>query len=151
MLILTCTSLADWMQMVTLRKKFTIASVEEQLNHILMIKKFLESIPPLHQALTACKSPLLLKIRDICDPSVSGPILLSIKTIIEEDVTVMSSPLDMRNARTFAVKAGISGMLDVARQTYRELTEEIHLHVQDVESVTRPTGMTSKGFFFKNV
>ncbi|KAG5947517.1 hypothetical protein E4U53_006413 [Claviceps sorghi] len=123
----------DVEKMVTLKRKFTIAEVEEHLNHILMVKKFLESIPPLHQALSACKSPLLLKIRDICDPSVSGPILLRIKTIIEEDVTVMSSPLDMRNARTFAVKAGISGMLDVARQTYKELTEEIHLHVQEVE------------------
>ncbi|KAG6002884.1 hypothetical protein E4U21_002706 [Claviceps maximensis] len=123
----------DVEKMVTLRRKFTIAEVEEHLNHILTMKKFLESIPLLHQALSACKSPLLLKIRDICDPSVSGPILLSIKTIIEEDVTVMSSPLDMRNARTFAVKAGINGMLDVARQTYKELTEEIHLHVQDIE------------------
>ncbi|KAG6044861.1 hypothetical protein E4U39_002928 [Claviceps sp. Clav50 group G5] len=123
----------DVEKMITLRRKFTIAEVEEDLNRILMIKKFLESITPLHQALSGCQSPLLLKIRDICEPTVSDPILQSIKAIIEEDVTVMSSPLDMRNARTFAVKAGISGMLDVARQTYKELTEEIHLHVQDVE------------------
>lgn len=122
--------------MITLKRKFTIAEVEEDLNRILMIKRFLESIPPLHQALSGCQSPLLLKIRDICEPTVSDPILQSIKAIIEEDVTVMSSPLDMRNARTFAVKAGISGMLDVARQTYKELTEEVHLHVQDVESMT---------------
>ncbi|KAG5985048.1 hypothetical protein E4U55_001789 [Claviceps digitariae] len=123
----------DVEKMVTLSRKFTIAEVEEHLNRILMVKKFLESIPPLHQALSACRSPLLLKIRDLCDPSVSDPILLNIKTIIEEDVTVMTTPLDMRNARTFAVKAGISGMLDVARQTYKELTEEIHVHVEDIE------------------
>ncbi|KAG5956536.1 hypothetical protein E4U57_002549 [Claviceps arundinis] len=123
----------DVEKMITLKRKFTIAEVEEDLNRILMIKRFLESIPPLHQALSGCQSPLLLKIRDICEPTVSDPILQSIKAIIEEDVTVMSSPLDMRNARTFAVKAGISGMLDVARQTYKELTEEVHLHVQDVE------------------
>ncbi|KAG6040892.1 hypothetical protein E4U41_006740 [Claviceps citrina] len=120
-------------KMITLRRKFTIAEVEEHLNHILKIKKFLESIPPLHQALSECKSPLLLKIRDICNPGICEPILRSIKTVIEEDVTVMSSPLDMRNARTFAVKAGLNGMLDVARQTYKELTEEIHVHVQEVE------------------
>ncbi|KAG6173980.1 hypothetical protein E4U27_006608 [Claviceps purpurea] len=131
--ILALKDFTDVEKMITLRRKFTIAEVEEDLNRILMVKKFLESIPPLHQALSGCQSPLLLKIRDICEPTVSDPILQSIKTIIEEDVTVMSSPLDMRNARTFAVKAGISGMLDVARQTYKELTEEIHLHVQDVE------------------
>ncbi|QPH16040.1 hypothetical protein C2857_000582 [Epichloe festucae Fl1] len=107
--------------------------VEEHINRILVTKSFLESIPQLHQALSGCNSPLLLKIRDICDPSVSDPILLSIQTIIEADVTVMSTPLDMRNARIFAVRAGISGLLDVARQTYKELTEEIHLHVQEVE------------------
>lgn len=120
-------------KMITLTKKATIAQVEEHINRILVTKSFLESIPQLHQALSGCNSPLLLKIRDICDPSVSDPILLSIQTIIEADVTVMSTPLDMRNARIFAVRAGISGLLDVARQTYKELTEEIHLHVQEVE------------------
>jgi DNA mismatch repair protein MSH4 len=42
----------------------------------------------------------------------------------------MKSALDLRNQRTFAVKAGLNGMLDVARQTYKELTEEIHKHLE---------------------
>ncbi|KHN94077.1 DNA mismatch repair protein MutS, C-terminal domain protein [Metarhizium album ARSEF 1941] len=41
---------------------------------------------------------------------------------------------DMRNQRTYAVKAGINDMLDVARQTYKELTNEVHLHLNDVEA-----------------
>lgn len=94
-----------------------------------MVKGFLESIPELYRALAPANSTLLVKIRDLCCPEIAAPILANIRTIIEADVTYMKSPLDLRNQRTFAVKAGISGMLDVARQTYKELTEEIHQHV----------------------
>lgn len=44
----------------------------------------------------------------------------------------MKSPLDLRNQRAFAVKSGLSGILDVARQTYKELTEVIHQYSDDV-------------------
>ncbi|KAG5770489.1 hypothetical protein H9Q72_002654 [Fusarium xylarioides] len=57
------------------------------------------------------------------------PRLNTIRQTIEADVTYMKSALDLRNQRTFAVKAGINGMLDVARQTYKELTEDIHQHI----------------------
>lgn len=109
-----------------------MAHVEEQLNQILMMKSFLEAVPELHRALTPAQSALLVKIRDHCDPGVTGKVLASIREVIEGDVTYMKSPLDLRNQRTFAVKAGISGMLDVARQTYKELTEEIHQHVDEI-------------------
>lgn len=106
--------------------------MEEQIGQILMVKSFLESAPDLHRALGPAQSALLVKIRDLCRPEVTVPILAGIRTIIEADVTYMKSPLDLRNQRTFAVKAGISGMLDVARQTYKELTEEIHQHVDEL-------------------
>lgn len=110
--------------------------MEEQIGQILMLKSFLEAVPELHKALTTAQSPLLVKIRDLCRPDVTGPILAQIRRIIEADVTYMKSPLDLRNQRTFAVKAGISGMLDVARQTYKELTEEIHQHVDEINGLS---------------
>lgn len=119
--------------MITISNKCTIIHVEEQINHVILIKTFLESIKELYQALVGCKSALLLKIRDICDPDMTDPILTAICRVIEDDVTFMKSPLDMRNQRTYAVRAGINDMLDVSRQTYKELTEEVHLHVSDVE------------------
>ncbi|KAJ4854978.1 mutS domain V domain-containing protein [Trichoderma breve] len=97
-------------KLVIIRNATGVSAVEEQLNHILMIKSFLESI------------------RNLCQPETTVPILLNIKRVIEPDVTYMESPLDLRNQRAFAVKSGISGMLDVARQTYRELTEAIHVY-----------------------
>ncbi len=109
-----------------------VAHVEEEINHVLMLKAFLENIPKLYKALIPARSVLLSKIRDLCDPDVVGRILLNILKVIEPDVTYTRTPLDLRNQRTFAVKAGISGMLDVARQTYKELTEEIHSHVDQI-------------------
>lgn len=119
--------------MITISSKSTIIHAEEQINHVILIKTFLESVPELFGALNGCKSALLLKIRDICHPDTLSPILSRIHIVIEGDVTYLTSPLDMRNQRTYAVKAGINGMLDVARQTYKELTNEIHLHVNDIE------------------
>lgn len=98
-----------------------------------MMKKFLESVPKLHMALGPVQSALLAKIRELCRPEVTGLTLANIYRIIEADVTYMKSPLDLRNQRTFAVKSGVSGMLDVARQTYKELTEEVHRLVDEIK------------------
>lgn len=97
-----------------------------------MIKSFLEAMPELHIALSTAESDLLVKAARYCHPGITSPVLKEIREVIEADVTYMKSPLDQRNQRTFAVKAGINGMLDVARQGYKELTEEIHQHVDDI-------------------
>lgn len=99
-----------------------------------MVKSFLESIPDFYRALEQAKSPLLEIMREICRPEITGRILAAIREVIEPDVTYTKSALDLRNQRTFAVKAGINGMLDVARQTYKELTDEIHQHVDEINS-----------------
>ncbi|KAL4722088.1 MutS protein msh4 [Fusarium chlamydosporum] len=106
-----------------------VQKIEEQINQVLMVKNFLEAIPELYTALGPATCNLLVKIRDRCCPEITSPTLDKIRETIEADVTYMKSALDLRNQRTFAVKAGINGMLDVARQTYKELTEEIHLHL----------------------
>ncbi|KAL6904249.1 muts domain V domain-containing protein [Trichoderma evansii] len=119
-------------KLITIRPATGISAAEEQLTHILMIKSFLESVPEIYRALYPAKSDLLVKIRNLCCPETTVPILLNIKKVIEADVTYMKSPLDLRNQRAFAVKSGLSGMLDVARQTYKELTEVIHQHSDNV-------------------
>ena len=117
-------------QLIIIPTSADIQQVEEQINQVLMIKSFLESIPELHTALGPATSVLLVKIRELCRPEITSRSLNKIRQTIEADVTYMKSALDLRNQRTFAVKAGINGMLDVARQTYKELTEEIHKHVE---------------------
>ncbi|KAK6213468.1 DNA mismatch repair protein [Colletotrichum tabaci] len=51
---------------------------------------------------------------------------------ILEDVTYVKSALDLRNQRTFAVKSGVNGLLDVARQAYKENTNDVHSHVEEL-------------------
>ncbi|CAM1511954.1 Fc.00g094670.m01.CDS01 [Cosmosporella sp. VM-42] len=119
-------------KLIIVPKSADIQQVEEQINQVLMVKSFLEAVPQLYTALRSATGPLLLKICDLCRPEITGRILETICRTVEADVTYMKSPLDLRNQRTFAVKAGISGMLDVARQTYKELTEEIHQHVDEL-------------------
>ncbi|KAL6818405.1 muts domain V domain-containing protein [Trichoderma sp. SZMC 28013] len=125
------------MQLVIIRNVTGVSAVEEQLTQILMIKSFLESVPDLYRALHPATSDLLVKIRNLCQPETTVPILLNIKRVIEPDVTYMKSPLDLHNQRAFAVKSGISGMLDVARQTYRELTDAIHAYSNHINETYR--------------
>lgn len=76
-----------------------------------------------------------------------------INTVINEDVTYSKSPLDLRNQRCYAVKSGVNGLLDVARQTYKEATEDVHALVRDMN---RDSGHdlelrfeTGRGYFLR--
>ncbi|KAK5988467.1 MutShomolog 4-like protein [Cladobotryum mycophilum] len=102
---------------------------EEEITQVLMVKSFLESVSELYRALLPAQSHLLVKCFELCDPKWTVPILNNIKIVIEPNVRYMKSALDLRNQRAFAVRSGIDAMLDVSRQTYKELTEEIHIHV----------------------
>lgn len=106
--------------------------IENQINHVLLIKSFVQAVPDITQALMLAESPLLIKARGLCNHEATGRILQIIQEVIEPDVTYMTSPLDLRNQRTFAVKAGISAVLDVARQAYKELTEHVHEHLSAI-------------------
>ncbi|KFY34714.1 hypothetical protein V494_06535 [Pseudogymnoascus sp. VKM F-4513 (FW-928)] len=117
---------------------------EQSINHILMLKTFVQCVGPVFEALSSARSPLLVEIRTVCRPNNITPTLKIIGEVINDDVTfqrspldlrnqrtyaVKRSPLDLRNQRTYAVKSGVNGLLDVARQTFKEATEDVHVHV----------------------
>lgn len=104
------------------------------------MKNFLESLPGLYRVLGPAKSDLLVKCRDHCRPDVPAPILQGILKTIEPDITYTMSSLDIRNQRAFAVKSGFNGMLDVSRQTYKEITAHIHQHVDEINGMTSRDG-----------
>ena len=56
------------------------------------------------------------------------PIQALIAEVINEDTTYAKQPLELRNQRTYAVKFGVNGLLDVARTTYKEATEDAYQH-----------------------
>ncbi|OXV11554.1 hypothetical protein Egran_00685 [Elaphomyces granulatus] len=113
---------------------------EQCVNNVIMLKSYVSSIKPVHEALTGAQSNLLLAIRTACAPAVYLPIQGLIDATLNEDVTYQSRPLDLRNQRIYAVKAGVNTLLDVARQTYKEtnvdasdlvskLAEDYHIHL----------------------
>ncbi|KAJ6781286.1 hypothetical protein PWT90_05045 [Aphanocladium album] len=110
----------------------TISQAEQQINQVLMIKSFLEAAKDLHIAMNPATAPLLVKIRELCSLERIVAIQQKIGTVLESDVAYTKSALDLRNQRTFAVRSGISGVLDVSRQAYKELTEEIHHYVEQL-------------------
>ncbi|KAH0555730.1 hypothetical protein GP486_006324 [Trichoglossum hirsutum] len=55
-----------------------------------------------------------------------------IDQVINPDITYQKSPLDLRNQRCYAVKSGVNGLLDVARQTYKEATADVYQLVSEL-------------------
>lgn len=72
-----------------------------------MLKGFVESIPPIFEALAGANSELLVMIRENCRGKNTNPTLQLIKEVINDDVTFQKKPLDLRNQRTYAVKVSI--------------------------------------------
>ncbi|KAL2360673.1 hypothetical protein RJZ56_006470 [Blastomyces dermatitidis] len=64
-------------------------------------------------------------LTSLCAPQEYDTIVDMINATLNEDVTYQSRPLDLRNQRTYAVKAGINSLLDVARQTYKEANDDV--------------------------
>jgi DNA mismatch repair protein MSH4 len=67
-------------------------------------------------------------LEQFCAPVNVQPIRELIDKVINEDTTFASQPLELRNQRTYAVKSGLNGLLDVARTTYKEATEDAYQH-----------------------
>ncbi|TGO42645.1 hypothetical protein BHYA_0006g00470 [Botrytis hyacinthi] len=105
---------------------------EQDINNILTLKSFAYSIGPVFESLSGARSELLVQIRNNCRTEVVESTIQFIDEVINEDVTYQKTPLDLRNQRTYAVKAGVSGFLDVARQTFKEATEDAHQHVSEL-------------------
>ncbi|KAL0938419.1 DNA mismatch repair protein [Colletotrichum truncatum] len=119
-------------QLVIVPRQPTVAGTESLMNNILKVKTFVDAVPNLYEALSSATSPLLLKILQLLRPHFYTPVRDMIYQTIHQDVSYSKRALDQRNQRTFAVKSGVNGLLDVARQTYKENTEEVHKHVSQL-------------------
>ncbi|WEW61371.1 MutS protein msh4 [Emydomyces testavorans] len=62
----------------------------------------------------------------LCAPSQYDVIGSLLDSTLNADVTYQSRPLDLRNQRTYAIKAGVNGLLDIARQTYKEANKDVN-------------------------
>ncbi|OQE28671.1 hypothetical protein PENSTE_c003G06774 [Penicillium steckii] len=104
--------------------KQTVQYIEQSVNNVIMLKTFVSSIKKVYQALGAAQSDLLLEIREVCSPTKHRSLERLMEETLNENVTYQSKPLDLRNQRTYCVKAGVNSLLDVARQTYKEASAD---------------------------
>lgn len=77
---------------------------EQSINNILMLKSFVQAIGPIYEALAGAHSALLVTIRDNFRPERIKRTTDLIEAVINDDVTYVRKPLDLRNQRTYAVK-----------------------------------------------
>ncbi|KAF9115307.1 hypothetical protein BGX27_008309 [Mortierella sp. AM989] len=105
--------------------KPSIKHSEHTINHIINLKHTLRSIIVVAEPLRFCQNKLLVTIyRILTDPRLEGFLDL-INNVIEQNIVLEKTAIGLRNQRCFAVKAGCNGLLDVARQTYKETINDI--------------------------
>ncbi|KAJ4411101.1 MutS protein msh4 [Didymella pomorum] len=112
--------------------KPTLQTTEQAINQVIMLKQFVSSVYPVFEALTGARSSMLNNIRELCAPENISPIQDLIDEVINEDTTYAKQPLELRNQRTYAVKSGVNGLLDIARTTYKEATEDAYQHCTEL-------------------
>ncbi|XP_022957703.1 DNA mismatch repair protein MSH4 [Cucurbita moschata] len=97
------------------------------ISSIILLKTSLEALPLLSKVLKEAKNFLLANIyNSVCENEKFATIRRRIGEVIDEDVLHARVPFIARTQQCFAVKAGIDGLLDIARRTFCDTSEAIH-------------------------
>ncbi|KAL4602426.1 hypothetical protein ACB092_10G052700 [Castanea dentata] len=97
------------------------------ISSIILLKTALDALPLLSKALKDAKSFLLENVyQSICENEKYASIRKRIGEVIDEDVLHARVPFVARTQQCFAVKAGIDGLLDIARRSFCDTSEAIH-------------------------
>lgn len=97
------------------------------ISDIIVLKTALDAIPFLSKVLKGAKSFLLHNIyQTVCENPKYANMRKRIGDVIDEDVVHSRAPFVACTQQCFAVKAGIDGLLDVARRSFCDTSEAIH-------------------------
>jgi DNA mismatch repair protein MSH4 len=119
-------------QLILIPTQPSLKDTEQAVNNVIMLKQFVMLIRPVFEALMGARSTMLQEIRNLCSNENIDPVQNLINEALNEDTTYASQPLDLRNQRTYAVRSGVNGLLDVARQTYKEAMTDALQHITDL-------------------
>ncbi|KAK5693497.1 MutS protein msh4 [Elasticomyces elasticus] len=119
-------------QLILIAVAPSIKETEQAVNNVIMLKQFVSLIKPVFESLTGARSTMVQDIRNLCASENVEAIQDLISKTINEDTTYATQPLDLRNQRTYAVKSGVNGLLDVARLTYKEAMTDALQHMTDL-------------------
>eukprot|EP00261_Vitis_vinifera_P032503 XP_019073746.1 PREDICTED: DNA mismatch repair protein MSH4 [Vitis vinifera] len=97
------------------------------ISSIILLKTALDALPLLSKVLKDAKSFLLANVyKSVCANETYASIRKRIGEVIDEDVLHARVPFVARTQQCFAVKAGIDGLLDIARRSFCDTSEAIH-------------------------
>ncbi|CAI9095768.1 OLC1v1031774C1 [Oldenlandia corymbosa var. corymbosa] len=97
------------------------------ISSIILLKTALDALPLLSKVLKDAKCFLLGNIyKTVCENEKYASIRTKIGEVIDDDVLHTRAPFVARTQQCFAVKAGIDGLLDMARRSFCDTSEAIH-------------------------
>ncbi|XP_076634761.1 mutS protein homolog 4 [Colletes latitarsis] len=111
-----------------------VQCAEQNLNYLLLLKNLLDVIPELESTLAPAKSDLLQRIRKKLNDPRYQLMKERILETIHSDARSVSGYTSANMQRCFAIKAGINDLLDIARQTYCELIDDMKTMVENLTS-----------------
>lgn len=120
------------MSVIIIPTQASLEYTQQSLNNVIMLKQFVYGINPIFEALAGAQSAMLKEIKQLCAPENVEPVQELINSFINEDTTYASKPIDVRNMRTYAIKSGMNGLLDVARQTYSECSNDVNEMIENL-------------------
>lgn len=124
--------------MIWTTKKNLLEKPEKRIHFILVVKQILLSIDGVHNLLKdVIANELLESIVDALDAEFVGEMLERIAAVVDEDIGYGKGALPIHQ-RCYAVKVGVDSLLDVARRTFTEITEDI---LEYIDSLRTSTGL----------
>lgn len=118
----------------------TVILPDQKLNYVILLKESIESATTLKRLFEESKfeSKLLSEIMAIFSSDDISSIFDLINRYLNEDTRWASTPIDLQNQKAYAIKRGSNGLLDVLRQLYKSLTDDI---MREVDSLRDKFGL----------
>ncbi|CAO3697576.1 unnamed protein product [Rhizopus microsporus] len=140
------------------RQMLAVHHSESKINQVICLKQSIKSIQNIAFQLPCHSNPdgicvLLTAIYKVLSEPIFAELEELVNNVVNEDVGIEKTGLGLRNQKCYAVKAGVNGLLDVARQAYKEAIEDTY---ELVSEYSENTGLkmklqfsASSGFFIQ--
>ncbi|XP_034949530.1 mutS protein homolog 4-like [Chelonus insularis] len=109
-----------------------VLRAERNLNYILLLKNIVDIVPEFRTALNTAQAPFFKKVMKDLEDEVFDKIKQRILSIVHDDARAVMGYTSSNMQRCFAIKPGINDILDVARQTYCELIDDMKSMVNEL-------------------
>uniref|UniRef100_A0A5K4F291 DNA mismatch repair protein n=1 Tax=Schistosoma mansoni TaxID=6183 RepID=A0A5K4F291_SCHMA len=111
--------------MIYFKKAVNIQAAESRITKVIAIKYMLDLVKLLYNAMGDVKTTLLRTYKELLHDSEYEHVLQILCTVLHKDVRMSKGMLAMRTQKCFAIKEGLSVVLDVTRKAYSEQLDDI--------------------------